>query len=358
MTRWPAVRINHHRPDAGELLRDAVTPMVAELRARGTTRLLVRPHWSEGPHVLVASDIDEARFDESVYEPSRERLESWLRANPSGVNLDPAQYRRQVLQLAETEGEPPGPDRLAPDDSIERGWYERAAPYSVPELGAARDEFQMRTLDLALALVARRLEARPRLMVDLATMVAAAGLSGGEDFDFWPISMLAHCEVYLTHRPGLGASFEELTAKLRPALEENWRRCGITAEDRLSFESASPELRDWSAALADLNRRVAEVIRQRPDLRRSAALYEGEARPRPFLDWDSASLKALMSTDAHLRFRIVINYVYGLFPLIGLKPVERPFLCYLLWYTIATGAPGLVARADRAVRTAAERQAG
>lgn len=355
MRRWPALRINHHRADHGELLRDAVAPLVAQLRVGGTTRLLVRPHWSEGPHVLVAMDVDEARFAGEIYEPCRERIESWLRSNPSGAQLDPGEYRAQVLKLSELEGEAPGPDRLATDNEVEPGWYQRAAPYGIAELGAIRDDFQIRTLDLSLRLVERRLESRSRLMVELATLVAAAGLSGGEDFDFWPISMLAHSEVYLTHRPELRQSFEGLTAKLGPELERNWRQCGITAEERLSFESASPDLLNWSAALADLNGQLAATIERRGDLRESAAMYDGTGNPRPFLDWDSASLKALMSTGAHLRYRILINFVYGLFPLIGLKPVERAFLCYLNWHTIAAGAPGLVARADRAVRSAAER---
>jgi hypothetical protein len=59
-----------------------------------------------------------------------------------------------------------------------------------------------------------------------------------------------------------------------------------------------------------------------------------------------------MNTKSHLRYRILINFVYGLFPLIGLKPVERAFLCYLIWQTIEGCAPELVTRADRAVRRA------
>jgi hypothetical protein len=355
MSRWPALRINHHRTDHGELLRDAVAPLVAELRAAGTTRLLVRPHWSEGPHVLVAMDVDEARFAGEIYEPCRERIESWLRSNPSGVNLDPGKYRAQVLAISETEGEPLGPDRLAPDNCVEPGWYDRPPPYGIAELGEVRDEFQVRTLDLALQLVAQRLESRSRFMVEVATLVPAAGLSGGEDFDFWPISMLAHSEVNLTHRPKLRPSFEDMAAKLRPALAQNWRECGIVAEDRLSFASASEGLRSWSAALADLNGRLEEAIERRDDLRESAAMYDAAGNPRPLLDWDSASLNALMSTSSHLRYRILINFVYGLFPLLGLKPLERAFLCYLIWNTVAADAPGLFARADNAVRGAAER---
>jgi Lantibiotic biosynthesis dehydratase C-term len=349
MRRWPGLRVNHHGADHGELLRDAVAPLVAEVRAREGVPILVRPHWSEGPHVLVAMDVDEARFTREIYGPCRERLETWLRSNPSGIHLDPAEYRRQVLLLSETEGEPPGPERLAADNSVEPGWYERAAPYDVAELGAVRDGFQVRTLDLALKLVARRLETRPRFMVELATWVAAVGLGGGEDFDFWPISMLAHCEVYLSHHPGRRGSFEALAAKLRPALEQSWRDNGIAGGARLSFASGSPEIQDWLAALDDLNDRLGAVIERNQDLGALAAMSGPAGNLAPLRGWDGASLAALMATRLHLRYRLMINFVYGLFPLIGFKPVERVFLCYLIWQTIEACAPELIARADRAL---------
>ncbi|HVQ07017.1 MAG TPA: lantibiotic dehydratase C-terminal domain-containing protein [Allosphingosinicella sp.] len=352
MSHWPALRINHHCPDHGELLRDAVAPLVAEVRAREGVRILVRPHWREGPHVLLAMDVDEERFDREIYPPCRERIQSWLQENPSRTGLDPAEYRRQVLLISDAEREPAGADRLAADNSVERSWYQRAAPYEITELGEVRDQFQVRTLDLALKLVARRLASRSRFMVELATWIAAAGLSGGEDFDFWPISMLAHSEVYLSHQQSLRKSFENLTAKLRPPLGQSWRDSGIGGANRLSFASGSPELQDWLAALESLNNELGRVIEGSQDLRESAAMFDSGGNPRPFLNWDSASLKALMNTKSHLRYRILINFVYGLFPLIGLKPVERAFLCYLIWQTIEACAPELIARADRAVRRA------
>ncbi|HVQ09148.1 MAG TPA: lantibiotic dehydratase C-terminal domain-containing protein [Allosphingosinicella sp.] len=356
MSHWPALRINHHCPDHGALLRDAVAPLVAEVRAREGVRILVRPHWSGGPHLLVALDVDEGRFAGELYEPCRDRIESWLRANPSRTRLDPVEYRRRVLQLSALEGEPPGPDRLAEDNMVELARYERPPPYGIAELGAVRDEFQVRTLDLALKLVGRRLESRPAFMVELATWIAAAGLSGGEDFDFWPISMLAHYEGFLSGYESLRGSFESLTAKLRPALEQHWRDIELAGEKRLGFASGSPDLRHWLAALADMNAGLTALVERRDDLREAAAMYDSGSNPRPFLDWDSASLKALMSTETHLRYRMMINFVYGLFPLIGLKPAERAFLCYLIWQTVETSFPELMERADRAVRKAARQQ--
>lgn len=356
MSRWPALRINHHCDDHGGLLRDAVAPLVADVRAREGVRILVRPHWREGPHVLVAMDVDEQRFSREIYEPCRRRVEFWLRSNPSPTHLDPGEYRRLALALADAEADPPGADRLAPNNSVEADWYDRAPPIGIAELAELRDDFQVDTLDLALRLVAQRLDSRPRFMIELASLIAAAGLCGGGDYDFWPISMLAHSEAFLSIHKNQRDSFEKLAAKFLPVLAQSWRDHEITDGDGLTFLSSSQDLQAWSATLADLNDKLRALIEKLPQLRGSAARFDSQIRdPKPYLDWDSASLKALMATDAHMRYRIMINFVYGLFPLIGLKPVERAFLCHLIWKTVESSAPELIARADRSVRAAAGR---
>jgi hypothetical protein len=354
MSRWPALRINHHCDDHGALLRDAVAPLVADVRAREGVRILVRPHWSEGPHVLVAMDVDEDRFFREIYEPCRERVALWLQSNPSPTRLDPDEYRRLALALADAEADPPGADRLAANNSVEAGWYDRAPPMGIADLGKLRDGFQVDTLDLALELVAQRLASRPRFMIELATLIAAAGLCGGGDYDFWPVSMLAHCEAFLSIHKNQRDSFEKLTAKLLPLLAQSWRDRGIADRDWPAVLSSSEDLQAWSAILANLNDELRALIETLPQLRE----HDSQMRdPKPYLDWDSASFKALMETKSHRRYRIMINFVYGLFPLIGLKPVERAFLCHLVWKTVERSAPELLARADRSIRSAGRAEA-
>lgn len=252
---------------------------------------------------------------------------------------------------------PSGANRLAPNNSVEAGWYDRAPPIGIAELAKLRDDFQVETLDLALKLVARRLASRPRFVIELATLIAATGLCGG-DYDFWPISMLAHSEAFLSIHKNQRDSFEKLTAKLLPVLAQSWRDHEIADGDGLIFLSSTRDLQAWSAILVNLNDELRALIERLPQLRGSAARYDTQIRdPKPYLDWDSASLKALMETKSHLRYRIMINFVYGLFPLIGLKPVERAFLCHLVWKTVESSAPELIARADRSVRAAGRPEA-
>jgi hypothetical protein len=298
-------------------------------------------------------DVDNRRFAEELYEPSRARVETWLRSNPSPTHLDPDDYRRLSLLLADAEGVPAGAARLAPNNSVEMGRYDQAPPMSIAELAKLRDDFQVDALDLALQLAALRLESRPRLMVKLATLIAAAGLCGRGDYDFWPISMLAHSEAFLHLHTKQRAAFERLADQLVPLLEQSWRDRGIVTGAGTAFLSSSPDLQAWSAALDSLNHGLLRLVDTVPQLRNPAAMPEAQMGAlRPYLDWDGASLKALMMTPPHLRYRIMINFVYGLFPLIGLKPVERAFLCYLIWNTVERAMPELVARADRAVRAA------
>lgn len=358
MSRWPALRINHHCDDHGELLRDAVAPLVAEVRAREGLRILVRPDWSEGPHLLVAMDVDEDRFLGEIYEPCRRRIELWLQSNPSATRLDPEDYRQRTLVLAQAEAVPPGPDRLAPNNSVEASRYDRAPPIGLPELAALRDDFQVATLDLCLHLVALRLESRPNFVIELATLVAAAGLSGSDDYGFWPISMLAHGEAFLSRHKSQRASFDKLTAQFLPALALRWRDMDMADPAGRALLTSSSEMQTWPAALSVLNHRLAGLIETLPNLRDSAVRYDLQGRElRPYLNWDSASLKALMATETHLRYRIMINFVYGLFPLLGLKPVERAFLCHLVWTTVYACKPELIERADRSVQAAVRRRA-
>ncbi|HEX9964808.1 MAG TPA: hypothetical protein VGB04_07475 [Allosphingosinicella sp.] len=351
MSRWPALRINHHCDDHGELLRDSVAPLVADMRAREGVRILVRADWREGPHVLVAMDVDEQRFSRDIYEPCRRRVESWLRSNPSRAGLDSGEYRRLALLLAQSEAVSPGADRLAPDNSVEAAWYDREPPMGIADLAGPRDDFQVATLDLCLKLAAQRLESRPRFMIELATLIAAAGLRGDGEYDFWPISMLAHSEAFLAIHKAQREPFERLTAKLVPGLAQSWSDRRIEEGDGSTFLSSSQDLQAWSAALANLNDDLRALTGKLPEL------GDPVGDPKPYLGWDSASFKALMMTSSHLRFRIMINFVYGLFPLIGLKPVDRAFLCRLIWSTVESSAPELIARADRSVRAAGKAEA-
>ena len=281
MRQWPALRINHHCDDHGELLRDSVAPLVADVRARERVRILVRAHWSEGPHVLVAMDVDEERFAREIFEPCRRRVESWLESNPSPARLDPDDYRRLALRLAEAEAVSPGADRLAPNNSVEAGWYDREPPIGIVEMTRPRDDFQVETLGLALGLVAKRLESRPRLTLELATLIAAAGLCGGREYDFWPISMLAHSDAFLSLHKNQRDSFEKLTAQLMPLLARSWRDRGIADEDPRAFLSASRDLRAWSATLAKLNDELRAVIEKQPQLGGPATIDSQAWKAKP-----------------------------------------------------------------------------
>jgi hypothetical protein len=195
-------------------------------------------------------------------------------------------------------------------------------------------------------------------MIEVATLLAAAGLCGRGDYDFWPISMLAHSDSFLALHKTQRGSFETLTAKLLPALAQSWGDRGIIAGDGGAFLSSSQDLRTWSAALARLNDELRRSMEELPQLRGPVTMDDAHGRePKSYLGWDGASFKALMATRVHLRFRIMINFVYGLFPLLGLKPVERAFLCHLVWKTVESSAPELVSRADRAVRAAGKAEA-
>jgi hypothetical protein len=380
------IRIDYHSPEYAPLLMLAVRPLVGQLRANPAVKAVsVWRHWLGGPHLNLGIDVDPEAFASVIYPHAQSALITWLDCNPSRVTLSPEAFAQTSRQLARAENDARPQRPLAANNGVTHVSYDRPPPMGSPELGVIRDRFQANTLDIALDLIALREKARGAFWVNVACAQACAGsLGGGATYRFWPTSMQAHALAFRYRFPQSSEALEQAAGRLAAPVANELRRCCLV-EGRYGEGRTTGLLDRWMGALADLERDLGPVVADQrkqlaefdlygPELRQAkreelaasdpalAQLSDADFPNRLALhfgilsDLSLAPMRdAVFRTALHLRYRIIINFIYGLFPILGISPFERACLCHTLYRCWHDHFPSDLAASTAAMRALAER---
>ncbi|MBV8685295.1 MAG: hypothetical protein JOZ90_11440 [Alphaproteobacteria bacterium] len=348
MTLLYGLRINHHGGDHGRLLTEAVRPAIEALRRRhGPFAAAVRPHWSGGPHVLVAMEDDAPVAAGARWEALEADVGAWLQAQPTSEPIDEPGHRRRAALLAEVEGLEDYDEHIHPDRTVERGAFRFKAPLGKLELVPHRDAFKSATLHDVFDSVALRLSSPPAAMLDYARrLVCLEQVRWAEDLNFWPLSPRGQAIASVAASGDAQARFPAMAERLRPALRRMIEAEGLCSEDpRLSEDS-----RLWVAkaqraydALVDLTRRSPELRADQGtniDAAREFSSKLPELSPQRVLD--------LLRSPIHFPYRVLMNFIYEMMPCIGFSPSKRIFACYLVTTTLEADFPHVLERAKKA----------
>ncbi|HVQ09751.1 MAG TPA: hypothetical protein VMS43_15080 [Allosphingosinicella sp.] len=341
------LRVNHHADDHGRLIYHGIRPALARMRsACGPVPAALRPHWRDGPHLLIGLELPPDASAERAWSILETEIQSWLDDEPAAPPLDPDAYDRLSRSLAEQEAIAQAPLSLRADNMVERGSYAVPAPLDVPSLAPLRDAFSASALDDVFALVGERLADPERALLGwVRRVVCLERLKWRGDLRLWPLSPQGQ-SLLVTRTSGKAArDFPALAARLEPLLVAMVEQEGLLrGEARLSEES-----RRWLATAQESYDRLLDYVdRADPsffeaidlETRRGGPSYSSEV-----LGMGSDRMARLLSNPTHFAFRMLINFIYGMLPSVGFSASRRFFACYLVTHMLETHYPEVMSRA-------------
>lgn len=340
------LRVNHHAPDNGTLLLEGIKPALTALRQDfGPIPAAIRPHWRDGPHVLVGLGGAGERNDEA-WQMLRTAIQSWLAVQPPRADLDVSAHEGLSRSLAAQERVSFVPGRMRPDRLAELGDWQVPAPLETPELAAIRDIFNAHVLDDVFALVEDRLADPASALLGWSTrVVCLEHLRWRDDLRLWPLSPQGQA-LFATRSSDRGArSFGNLAERLQPPFLERIRQRSLLGDGcDLGREDAA-----WLQRMQDVYDRLLLFV-DSADAAYFRAIHDevessGGGHTAEVLAMDPAWLARLMAHPTHFAYRMLINFLYGMFPAIGFTAGQRFFACHLITFTLESAYPDILARA-------------
>ena len=327
MTVWPALRLDNHCGDMGPLLVEVVAPSVDIIHSEEPdSAVVVTTGWRGGPHLRIAADLSEVRFQEITEPRIRASIDAWFAENPIRKRLNIEVYGELCRKLAKAEladgcDLPP----LMPDGTMQYCSYERTAPYDCSELADARDFFFAESFNVVVELTKLRLRSRAEWLMQLVELLATLGriVPSGE-YDLWPNSLLAHATSFLAMHPGEMTIFDVMTTQRSEAVAERVAAALSRAEGEVSHDNWWVQ---WLNALRRLDSTVRPIVAKNHAALSQFNVY-GSREPTPS-QRVNVPVK-LLRTKTHLQYRLIINFVYAALPLMGVTPRQRAWLCYAI----------------------------
>jgi lantibiotic biosynthesis dehydratase-like protein len=343
VTEWHTARIHHHAAEGrDDLVLDAVRPLFATLaRLPGRPRAYWTRHWLRGPHIRVNVRTTPRQWRDEVVPLVEDVVRSWLRDHPSAGEPDQEGQLRVHRRLAELEQEAGPVAPWFPDNSVQYVPYDaRLHVLRTVESAELLADFHVDTTELAFAATAAVRAGTSRLEVPLRLMFATT-VRGCPPLEKGYLSYRSHAEGFLANcsdPPGLRRQFELAYRKNREAMRQRM-------DDVVSAVGAgavAPPLADWLPVLDTYLRRAGELNDANLlELGRIEAPGEvaGPAGQQisPFhraLFGDERIRDELNNAGWFAVYRVLLNYQYLLFNRLGLVPVERFLLCYLVARTV------------------------
>ncbi len=344
------LRVNHHASDHGELIIDGIRPALAAVRAQqGSLPAALRPHWRDGPHILIGLDLQSASEPNAAWSLLQSGTESWLDSQPGLTPpLDPDAYARRSRELAQAESIEYVPQPLRPDHSIERGQFPVSAPFGQPELALIRDSFKAAALDDIFSLVATRLTSPPAALLDYARLIVCLEhLKWRDGLNLWPLSLRGQTQVIGKAFPQINKTFPVLAEKLEPAFLAMLDSEGLLQEDTALSRSS----RRWISTLQHTYDKLLEFVDRKDRDFFAAMHFETDHAQSVYLGWMNLTPQRaadILSQPTHFAYRMLVNLLYELLPSIGFSTSRRFFVCYFITRVLDHHYPDIVGRANHA----------
>jgi hypothetical protein len=344
--RWSSVHVTYHDVDATDgLLLDAVRPLLMDLAATGSVGYFVR-HWRQGPHVRLNLRVDELALHRDVSPLVDRHIGDYLARRPSIGKVDPQALLAEHQRLAESEQES-GP--LLPWRPDNTAFF---VPYVCrrPVLGTATSDlvttFSCASSEAAFTAL-RHLRENNSTKTGLAfdLLLVTAHIFAGAGLDRSALSFRSHAEAYLSTSAPIG---------LRAAWDERYRRSAGVLVDRVAAVvddgAVLPTyLREWVDTVSQLRPQVLAAAKDGL----LAAGFEGRddtkgklvplaAHPlsdrslfHRALDNSGGAWEQLRDSTGFITYRMLLNFGYLHLTRLGVRPVDRFFVCHLMANAIA-----------------------
>lgn len=338
------LRINHHAPDHGRLILDGIRPALRAMARRGGgIGAALRPHWLDGPHVLIGL-APAANDAGDPWAFLADAVQHWLDAEPPRAPLDQAAFLARARTLAGLEGMPFSPGPIRPDRHIERDRFSVPDPLGEPGLAPLRDGFKAATLDDVFDLIELRLRSSSEALVELAfRIVCLERLAWRDGLNFWPLSLQGQAQASRRSFAGIAKAFPARLAELQPALLARVEATGALDD----AGALPPQHREWlarlqaayDALLGFLDTADRDFVSRINDRIMGPGRKTAEGLSRA----DAQTIDA-MDHPTQFAYRMLMNCIYDMFPAIGFTANQRFLLCHLVTDMLETHFPSTLSR--------------
>jgi hypothetical protein len=344
---WQLLRVYYVREMQDQLLLECVAPIVLQQRDAGQLAgAYLDRHWLGGPHLKLYLQSSEER-DVAMGEWFARRIGAYVKANPSrpdSKRLDDrmVRYMAQWELLKEPQGGPAGENLnlvyICQDDAQVERWEGS----SILEAGRW---FHSSTFGAVAALVGeirrapeRRIDIAFDLLMYFADGISAQGLRN------------SHI-MYRSHAEGFLASAGNCCADVRTQFEKAYEKRRFMLLQRLTERTCtrphSKALEEYISRTKDLREKLLvacnaeEWQREVAEFREQSHTPDGVTLGRAWKDLGrNSEFHAVLAQDAYQGFmkkdvqfnvtRYSVNMVYATLLMLGISPIERYQLCWLL----------------------------
>ncbi|MCY9786295.1 hypothetical protein KIK06_20585 [Nocardiopsis sp. EMB25] len=335
------LRVTYYDSDKSALLGECLVPTARRIAAQaGIDSAWLHLHWRLGPHCVLYLDGDPVPVAEAAGCAAAD-VEEFLERNPSTHALDPGRYAAFSERMGRMELVEPPYAPLEPDNSVR--WL-RDDPVDTFLRGPEAVALKGRVLTDGLSRVADRVDGRAAVPHVFAGMAAIAsrypewGLRSGYQ------AFLSHWKEYFHWSDPEGTAQERLAAAYRDQREGLVTALRAVHEGTTDDPSALSWL-DWTRRWLPEATALAEeghiLPFPHPDRLDAAARFGDATRVR----WSGSDERSYSDFHQEFRkldftrlgdghgfaaFRFVINCFFDLLPLMGVTPVQRYSVAYLL----------------------------
>ncbi|QMW23282.1 lantibiotic dehydratase [Sandaracinobacteroides saxicola] len=352
--QWFRIEVGYFDPDRTRLMADAIAPTLSAMRAdKAVSRAWAMPRWKFGPHVELVVECEPSALHARVFPAALDRLEGWLKANPSNTAPDPQGYDLLSKRLGMFELEPGPYLPLRRDNSVRLVPWRAPTALIHPAFADVRADLLSGSMEIAFALRELKLTDPNRFLLVLHGMLAATADSyseGGMAQGF--MSIRSHADYFFAaHDVGgaarrrfdavdamLGARADAITQAIRNRQHDS---AGPTAAQRIlaawlpllaRTAAANRAVVDaHHAAIADATVHADLAERLRPQAPADLLRAEQERRITDIAEifLQSERGRAAQRAPAFLAYRATVNFFYGLLPLLDVAPAQKFLLCHL-----------------------------
>lgn len=348
MQDWHSAHVYYYSPQKDTLILDAVRPLLAAVgRSSEVSQAYFVRHWLRGPHIRVHVRTTPSAWRHQVQPLIAEVIGGYLRTHPSTSDMSEERELPVHRRLADLELEDGPLTPWYPDNSVQYLPYDkRLHVLRTEESAALLADFHVDTTPLAFAALDHVRRGANRLEVPLALAFATAA-RGCPPIDKGFISYRSHAEGFLANSSdpdGLRTRFERAYRSNAGAVTQ------LLTEVLTDIETGQhevPFLADWIRIVDTYQRRAGDLndagglalapIEVPPDPPESGAAAPVGKNVSAFhraLFGDSRIRETLNGSPWFAVYRVLLNYQYLLFNRLGLVPVERFLLCYLVARTV------------------------
>jgi len=329
------------------LLLDGIQPALQEIVNQGLSqRVSIRRHWLYGPHVRLHIDAEPELFHSTIAPLVKSRVDSYLQRSPSHRPLDAEAYGRLSEELGSMELVPGPYLPLCPDNTVQEFPFDpRVEVYGSEQLSELASAYLADTHEMLFRLMAETRGAPAKRLTRVFAFMTLLGCLYPGGIERGHLSFRSHSEGFLFGSPPAVRTKFEQTAR------ENEERLGkilaqvVDACREGVYQGPDPLLRDWTLLHAERYRMycglVAEgVIPRNRDALDQAASRMDRVAPGP---WNQAGWamspfhqkfmrpdNPVLTSDAFVAYRWLINSFYLLLPTLGISSFEKFLLCFLV----------------------------